>query len=192
MTSPTMTTGNPEIDAQLSEALMAELQENGMEGLKAAPDWYQDSEMGAINGGEPVGLIGDVRTRDRVTVYSTIDGEPRHILIYMLAKVIRKKRADGKPAFSVSQTIPYMEGSMPCMLHESYPDRALWDSIGLRYRTCSMDGIATGMDQQLHMEHRHQQEWKTIVRYREELEKEEERDFRRALLANQPGVTAKK
>lgn len=184
---------DPQVADQMTEALMEELRENGAGAFAAsAPEWFRpgDSEVAsALGDGDAskgrMGLISDARTKDLVTIYSTIDGEPRHINTYMLAKTIRKKRADGRPAFTMKPVVQYLPGTLKCMLHPESDLRELCDRIGLRHRSCSMDNIRTKLDQRLHMEHRHRQEWAAIAEYQAELEKEEEREFRRALLSGQ-------
>lgn len=112
---------------------------------------------------------------DRVVIYHVETGEPREILVNMLAKTLRKKGADGKPAFSMSPGKEYKQGTFKCELHAEHP---LWrtldrDEVGLAGIFCESGHLASAFHVRRHMEHKHGDEAKVLAEYRAQSEKAE-------------------
>lgn len=120
-------------------------------------------------------------TDRRVTVFSTIDGEPRDILRIDAERVLAKRLPDGKAAFwfpGLPGTAPtYVKGEIKCFLSPDFDeldgpagfDRTWLDSIGLRGRTCNMmapdkgnQKFRTLYDRDDHAQKKHRNEWRVI------------------------------
>ena len=112
---------------------------------------------------------------DRVVIYHTETGEPREILVNMLAKTLRKRTPDGKPAFSMSPGKAYKRGTFKCELHADHP---MWrtvdrDEVGLAGIYCESGHLASAFHVRRHMEHKHGDEAKVLAEYRAQSEKAE-------------------
>lgn len=130
-------------------------------------------------------MTSDPGSRDKITLYSNVDGMPSRVLVNMLSKKLQQKLPDGRPAWSEKPTIPYHTGKMLCMLHVDHPRRAELDEIGLIGKSCTKSNIPSAFEVRQHMLHTHRQEWQVMEEARAEREREEEREFRRALMAAQ-------
>ena len=167
---------NAAIEEQLIEAKVAEVKSTGNHGFSVFKTG--DSEVdGAVEGGR-MGFT--TNAADKVWVYSTENGEPREILVNMLAKTLKKKRF-GKPAFSLTPTVEYRTGNKLCMLHPDHPDRELFVSLGVTKicgegTTAPAGKLASDLDVRTHMEHRHRREWLTIQEHFAQVEKQDDRD----------------
>ena len=142
---------------------------------KLAPDGSEVAE--AMTGGMTLTQThgGKPTPKERVTIYATIDGEPRPVLFYMLSSYLKRRHGDGTPVFSLIPTKEYSQGKVLCFLHEDNPLRPLLDEIGLRNRTCPAGRIASDLDARLHGENRHPQSWRVWLEHKADLEKQEER-----------------
>ncbi len=116
---------------------------------------------------------------DRTIIYHIETGEPREILVNMLAKTLRKK-SNGKPVFSMTppDKKPFL-GNVLCWLHPDHPDREEFDAMGLQGRTCPKSTISSDYEAGQHMQHRHRREYQVITDYRESQRDEEMRNFQR-------------
>ena len=167
---------NAAVDEQLIEAKVAEIKESGNHGFSVFRTG--DSQVdGALEGGH---MALTTTAADRVVVYDTSTGEPREILVNMLAKTLKKKRA-GQPAFSLTPTVEYRMGNKLCMLHPDHPDRELFVSLGVTKicgegTTAPAGKLASDLDVRTHMEHRHKREWLTIQEHYAQVEKQDDRD----------------
>jgi hypothetical protein len=168
------------IDAQLEELRLEEMRARGTVIPSTATPLELDGDFGEI--GEGSGIVAHDEGRDRVTVYSTVDGRPSVVLVSMLAKTLMKTLPGGAKAFSLdAPEEAYAGGSTRCLLHPEHEERATWDepAIGLAGITCGKGNLRSQFDLRLHMEHRHKIEWGVIQERRERLEKErrEEREL---------------
>lgn len=120
---------------------------------------------------------------DRTIVYDTTTNEPREILVNMLAATLKKRRADGKMAFTTAPMGEYKLGETLCWLHPEHPRRGEWDALGLRGIVCHSAHLASTFDARLHMEHRHARAWGVIKEELDRLTKEEDRALMRQLIA---------
>lgn len=177
----------PDVEAQIQQQLVeAEVERIKSGGLDFGKDVVAD---GALESG--TNLIGSMQmasdpgSRDKVTLYSTIDGLPSQVLVNMLGKKLAQKLPNGQPAWSRTPTVTYKQGEMKCLLHAEHPRRKEFDEIGLAGKTCTKSNIASAFEVRQHMLHRHHQEWQVMEEARAEREREEEREFRRALMAAQ-------
>lgn len=172
-----------EIDAQLRKAEVDRItSEGGSLVFPAAP--IADDAL--LNDTNPIGsmrMASDPGSRDRITLYSTETGMPSTILVNMLANKLGQKLPNGQPAWSRTQEVQYQVGTMLCLLHADHPRRAEFDAIGLSGKTCPKSNIPSAFEVRQHMTHTHRQEWAVIEEAREQAEREEEREFRRALIA---------
>jgi len=114
--------------------------------------------------------IYDTRTRERSVCNRN-----------MLASALKKKRADGSTVFTTEKpSVPPKRGHLKCLLHADDPNREHYTELGLA--VCKKANLTSPYQVTRHMEKRHQMEWKTIERERIDIEKQEEREFRRELM----------
>jgi len=117
---------------------------------------------------------------DRAIIYHIPTGEPREILVNMLAKTLRKK-LNGKPVFSMTPPpgVTPVVNSTLCWLHPDHPNRNFLNSIGLRDKVCMSSHIASEYEAGQHMRHRHRREYQVIMESRAVQAEEENRIFQR-------------
>jgi hypothetical protein len=128
-------------------------------------------------------LGGAIKGLNTVTVYHRASREPRVINENMLGVVLRKvDPATGKLAFQMREPeeAPFM-GQHPCMLHASNPNRAHYDEMGLP--ECKAGHLRNAYEVDRHMSVKHKSALAAIRREELAGQQEEERAFRRALLA---------
>ena len=139
---------------------------------------------GKATGGDiPMAIVA---SSDYATVYDIRQGEPTYgqssrILAKALDKQLAKVDGKGRRVFSTIKPEP-LESTRKtycCLLHKDAPDREKWDELGLP--TCSKSNLASPMQVELHMRHRHKVEYETIERERKHREEAEEREFKRLL-----------
>lgn len=110
---------------------------------------------------------------DRAIIYDTETGEPREVLVKMLAQNLKKRR-NGKPAFSVSPVKAYVQGSVPCWFNPASEKYAWVSSIpGLETFICNAAHLASEFDAELHAKHRHDRRYLRVKDYEERREKDE-------------------
>lgn len=182
---------DPAVKAEIEQQVIeAEIENLKTGGVQFAGDAIADGAL--LSDGNLAGslqMASDPGSRDYVTLYSTVDGLPSRILMNMLGKKLAQKLPDGHRAWSTSPTVAYAVGDLKCLLHEDHPRRAEWDGIGLKGKTCTKSNIPSGFEVRQHMVHRHAQEWAVMEEARATEEREEERAFRRAMIAqSQPAI----
>lgn len=114
-------------------------------------------------------------------VYDTRTGIPSKINNNNIRSVLRKKREDGSYVFELKQRVKPKEGTFPCLLHSSDPNRQHYTDIGLA--VCPKDNLASPYQVRRHMEKRHKMEWAAIEDERKVKEKEEDKAFQRLLMS---------
>jgi len=172
-----------EIDRQLVEAKVEQIRSGGLDfGKDVVADGALESGNNLVGSMQ---MASDPASRDKVTLYSTVDGLPSRVLVNMLGRKLAQKRPDGQPAWSQTPTIQFKYGEMKCLLHADHPRRQEWDGIGLVGKTCTKANIPSAFEVRQHMLHTHQQEWQVMEEARLAAEREEEREFRKALMAAQ-------
>lgn len=170
-----------EIEKQIIEAEVEKIKSGGLDfGKGVVADGALESGSNLVGSMQ---MASDPASRDKVTLYSTIDGLPSQVLVNMLGRKLTQKLPDGRPAWSRTQTMPYKPGEMKCLLHAEHPRRSELDSIGLLGKTCTKSNITSVFEVRQHMLHRHTQEWNVMEEARQAAEREEERQFRLAMIA---------
>ena len=133
-----------------------------------------DTEVSAALEGRGMKLTStDV---DRAIIYDTETGEPREVLVNMLAKTLKKKR-NGQPAFSVAPVKEYVRGAVPCWFNPASPRYAAIRQIpGLENFECGSAHLASEFDAELHVKNRHDRRYLRVKDYEERMEKAADRD----------------
>ena len=179
----TATAKDRAVEDQLIEAAVDSIKDRGSFSVfnpgGEVADWLEGGKMAQTS-----------TAGDKITIYDTSTGEPREILVNMLAKTLKKRRA-GKPAFSMKQEdVPvFVMGSIICYLSPNHPDRERYRELGIHQDCITLmkddtpvhaDHLASEMDREIHMAHKHPRAWKIITDalYREE--RDEDRAIRRA------------
>lgn len=110
---------------------------------------------------------------DRAVIYDTETGEPREVLVNMLAKTLKKRR-DGKMAFSVTPVKEFRQGQVPCWFN---PASAMYATVqdvpGLRGFTCASAHLASEFDAEMHAKRRHSQRYLMVEDWRQRKERED-------------------
>jgi hypothetical protein len=165
-----------EDDAKIIEE-MQEVQvapEPGTDGLK-------ESLSEGVEGFEGKPKIKWLSSAGYVYVWDNQTGERSTINRNMLSTQLKKRRPDGSRIFTtVDPKIPVKSGNLKCMLHRKDPNRKHYDELGLPY--CRKGNLTSPYQVKRHMQKRHPQEWATIQEEITRKEKEEERQFREALM----------
>lgn len=172
------------IEDQLIDARVDEIRATREHGITAMFDAGDISEYAA---NKPTLKSSE---GDRVTIISTIDGEPRSIPSLMLAKTLKKKRPDGKRAFELvdPQTgrttgpVPeYVGGKVPCWFN---PKSEKWDLLqeisGLRGFQCASESLASEFDAEMHAKNRHSRRYGVAQDAFARREREEDRAIQKA------------
>lgn len=162
-----------------------------------------DNGLGLSGGDDTQTVISN--SDEKMTVYSTTDGEPHLILKIDARRVLSKRLRDGRYAF----WIPEMGGEAPkrirgdvrCYLDPEFDESAIsgmnaeWvNSIGLAGRVCNMGDpskniqrFKSAYDRDVHARTKHRVEWATIQEARERARQEKSdrdaREMREAMLA---------
>jgi hypothetical protein len=178
MTESTISKDNAEIIEEMQGAQSAP--EPGTAGLK-------ESLSEGVEGFEGRPKIKWLSSAGYVYVWDNRTGEQSTINNNMLATQLKKRRPDGSRIFTtVDPKIPVKSGNLKCMLHRKDPNRRHYDELGLPH--CRKENLTSPYQVKRHMQKRHPQEWATIQEEVTRKEKEEERQFREALIKG----TAKK
>ena len=115
------------------------------------------------------------------TVYHTETGLDSQVSNNMMPAQLKKKLPSGKRAFTIYDPgFRPVEGVLMCYLHSEHAMRKVCDEFG--FPTCVKTNLASPFDVEMHMRHRHTQEWLALEHRRERLEREETRDIARGTL----------
>lgn len=124
----------------------------------------------------------DVTDRERMPVYSTLDGTRSDPLKVNLAAVLKKKfqakawipqKMWGKPAFTMTPPAPQDKLQLLCYLHADHPRRGELNTLGLLGHICQKANIASDYELERHMEKKHKAEWRTVQRAEEKARQEQ-------------------
>lgn len=176
------------LQEQMIEVAVAQAREKASSGFSV---FNPGGEVGEHLEGGRMGMTVSEDAAGTVTLYNTDTHEPVEILINMLAKTLKKKR-HGKPAFSIEKTGEFKKGDVICYLSPNHPDREYYRELGI-HQDCatiskgdvvvSADHLASEMDREIHMQHKHTRAWNIILADQERREKEEDRELRRQEIA---------
>lgn len=126
-------------------------------------------------------VVSSVKSPGYVYIYDTITGEASLCKPYALKKALEKKRDDGSYVFTTRKpNVAPKRGTLTCLLHKDDPNRQHYTELGLP--VCKKCNLTSPYQVKEHMRHKHPQEFKAIEAEREDLKKQEERDFQRGLL----------
>lgn len=129
-------------------------------------------------------VAAQVESAGYTLVYDQATGETSTVNNNMLKQALSKLNPEtGKIMFGLRApkgVIPF-RGKLKCRLHPDDAERAVWDEMGLPI--CTTSALRKRHDVTRHMETRHKQEWRAIKEREAEIEKDEVRAERRALLA---------
>lgn len=152
----------------------------------------EEKELAAITrGAESSRLIEENHDPTRlVWVYVNSTGEPRHVPVWTLQgknSILRRRTHDGTREFVTRPPAgkEWKQGNVKCLLHPDHPRRKEFDELGLMGKTCGAltgkhaGSLASEFALEIHMQHRHRQEWATIQAYESRKRDEEYREFQR-------------
>ena len=129
----------------------------------------------------PPMVVSTLVSAGHVFIYDTETAERSIINKNMLTTKLRQTRPDGSPVFTtIKPSFAPRRGHLKCLLHPSNPNREEYNSLG--FGVCRKSNLTSPMQVNLHMQHCHKTEWRTIQNQKEEKEKQAERELRLALL----------
>lgn len=133
------------------------------------------AQLGGVDAQEMSGIQFQMISegREPVTIYSTEDGRPVTIPMYMLPQVMDRRREDGEYRFvsEKARAPEYKMGEIVCFLHVDAPERATIEEIGLGAIKCRKHTLPSQHAWRMHGKNRHKQEW---AAYQEHLKGEKE------------------
>ena len=116
------------------------------------------------------------RAEDRAIIYHRETGEPREVLVNMLAKTLKKKNPDGSRVFDVAPTKEYKPGSVPCWFNPNSERYATISQIpGLETFKCDSEHLASEFDAELHCKNRHDRRYLRVKDYLDRKERDDDR-----------------
>lgn len=114
--------------------------------------------------------------KQRVMLYSRVDGEPLPIPIKIAERALEKLLPDGGFMFTTnpSEAPTYKRGDLKCFLHPESNEResGVLDAVGLTGITCPAAHLASLYAKRIHAQHRHRQQWEA---YQEHVSDEKQR-----------------
>lgn len=174
-------------DKKESDAMLQEMLNN----IETAPEPGELVKNPVVHAGTdelPVPMIGKVvGSAGYAYIYDTRTGDRSRANRNMLPALLKIRRDDGsrtfttiKPAFSPKR------GTFKCLLHKDSKNREKYDEMALP--VCSADALSNRHQMMRHMQKKHPAEWEAIENNRMELEREEDRELKRALLDKATGA----
>ncbi len=129
---------------------------------------------------EPPMTVKELSNAGYVYVYDSRTYERAPVLYYMLPSILRQRRDDGSFIWTTNdpKQLP-KRGTHKCLLHKDSPNRAEFDSMGLR--TCKKSNIINDFEVKQHMQKKHPKEWQAIEDQRKDRERQEDRAAQKAL-----------
>ena len=128
--------------------------------------------------------IDTLETNGYVVVYNRHTREPSVIHRNSLRAVLRDRidPETGQLAFTLDQPDePPYRGTLKCFLHADDPNRLKYDMFG--FARCRKSNLPTEYQRGLHMTKKHKAEWAAIQAAKSDDRLEEEREYRKAILA---------
>ena len=127
-------------------------------------------------------MASELKSAGWVYIYDTLTNERSVCNRNMLTQHLKKTRKDGTFVFTTKvPTDPPKRGSLKCLLHPDGINRDHYDDLGLP--TCPKANLTSPFQVTRHMQKRHKQEYATIEAEKAEMEKQEQRDFQRAMMS---------
>jgi len=128
-------------------------------------------------------VVSTISSAGYCWIYDTESAEPSRVNRNMLLTKLKQTRADGSYVFTtVKPSFSPKRGTFQCLLHTSNPERERYSLLG--FGTCPKSNLTSPMQVELHMQHCHKTEWRTIQQEKVEKEKSEERELRKLFLTN--------
>tara|TARA_R110000787_G_scaffold46819_7_gene113679 strand:+ start:515 stop:1186 length:672 start_codon:yes stop_codon:yes gene_type:complete len=128
-------------------------------------------------------------------IYHTVTGSPRMVpMVYAATAVLKRFRAkdgaelDGKFVFSSKPTVPYVLGSVKCLLHIDRPERDSYNSIGLP--VCKSEHFPSEYEAENHTRVDHASAWERMNEIKIRTQAEEDRQMARQSIVNQNLILA--
>lgn len=146
--------------------------------------WNRAERVGA--GEAPDGVVAvqsSIKGNNYRLVYHVETGSPSRVHFNMLPAQL-KKRLPGSAKRAFTTTDPGFRpkvGTMICWLHKDHENREIADSMGLG--PCVKSNIPSMYEVELHMRHRHQQEFRAFDELRQRTERDEDRTIQRETLS---------
>lgn len=162
---------------KLLEELLLESEEAAEPG-----DWKVDDVVHRPDASLPVPMVASTLTSaGHVYIYDTLSGARSVTNRNMLGQQLKKTRPDGSKVFTTAKpAIEPVRGTITCLLHASRPERAAYAAMG--WEACRKATLPSEFQLRQHMAHRHRVEWATIEDQRLQRERQEDREFQRALI----------
>ena len=159
------------------EQMMAEETSKSQEELEQLEGVGQELTL------EPTGVQTDAGSK-LVTIYHRLTGAPRTIpKVYAEQALLKRFRAkdgaglDGTFVFSTKPTVPYVLGTVRCLLHPSQPERPQYDAWGIP--TCHSEHFPSEYEARRHVENDHPSAWTRLQQIKTEAQAEEDRMLQR-------------
>lgn len=132
--------------------------------------------------------LNTLKSAGWVKVWDTKTGEESICNRNMLLDQLQKKRPDGSSVFTTEKpNFEPFRGTFKCLLHADDPNRKHYDELGLA--TCRKSNLTSKYQVERHMVKRHPAEYATIKEEIARAEKEEDRAFHKAIIAQSQRVT---
>jgi len=145
--------------------------------------WNRAERVGSGEAPDGVVAVQSVITGNNYRlVYHVETGEPSRVHFNMLPAQLKKKLpGSSKRAFTTTDPgFRPTVGTMICWLHKDHENRAIADTMGLD--VCKKANIPSSYEVELHMRHRHQQEFRSFDQLTQSREREEDREIQRQTL----------
>lgn len=112
-----------------------------------------------------------------VTLYHRVTGEPRTIpRVYAPSALLKRYKIGefaGQLVFSTTPTVPYVLGSVKCLLHPSRAERGEYDALGLP--VCKGEHFPSEFEATRHTQVDHASAWLRLENIKTERRREEDR-----------------
>ena len=115
-----------------------------------------------------------------VTVYDTRTGISAEVNLQNLKSILRKTRTDGTPFYNLEQKVKPKQGTYPCLLAASDPNREHYDTLG--FPVCQKDTLSAPLQVRRHMMKRHKVEWGAIEEERRDKKEAATEAFQRSII----------
>lgn len=125
--------------------------------------------------------VYDQATGDRSTVNNNMLKQALAKLHPDTGKIMFALRPPTRVTDGVRQVVVPFAGTHKCRLHPDDPERPLWDEMG--FVVCTKDNLRTRHARDMHLRNRHKDEYKAIKEREAEIERDEAKLERRALLS---------